>query len=257
MKKIIYILIILLLLISCTNKDLSNESIRVSIGAEPQSIDPSFLSAIDSMIYAAHVFEGLTTKDKDNNLVGGVAESWDISDDGLTMTFHLRDNAKWSDGKDVTASEFVYSFRRLADPKTASSYSFFITPIKNASKVISGELPIEELGVKAINNKTLEVSFEAPTAYFLELAAVPIFSPLREEFINDGWTFSPDTYIGNGPYKMTERRADEIISLELNTNYWNKDNIKAKKLDFIMFSDVSTAYAAIKEGSILYSYKIP
>ncbi|PCG20312.1 peptide ABC transporter substrate-binding protein [Brachyspira sp. G79] len=259
MKKIIYlsIIIILLLLNACKNKDLSNESIRVSIGAEPQSIDPSFLSAIDSMIYAAHVFEGLTTKDKDNNLVGGVAESWDISDDGLTMTFHLRDNAKWSDGKDVTASEFVYSFRRLADPKTASSYSFLITPIKNASKVISGELPIEELGVKALDDKTLEVSFETPTAYFLELAAVPIFSPLREEFINEDWTFSPDTYIGNGPYKMTERRVDEIISLELNTNYWNKDNIKAKKIDFIMFSDVSTAYAAIKEGSILYSYKIP
>ena len=260
MKKTIYLFLIsifIFTLIACGSKDKSNESIRVSIGAEPQSIDPSFLSAIDSMIYTVHVFEGLTTKGKDNNIIGGVAESWDISEDGLKMTFHLRDNAKWSDGKNVEAKEFVYSFRRLADPKTASAYSFLITPIKNASKIIEGTLPIEELGVKAIDEKTLLIEFETPTAYFLELATVPIFSPLREEFISDDWTFSPDTYIGNGPYKMVERRPDEIISLELNTNYWNKDAIVAKKIDFIMFSDVSTAYAAIKEGSILYSYKIP
>ena len=256
MKKIIYLLLITILLISCGSKK-SNDSIRVSIGAEPQSIDPSFLSAIDSIIYAVHVFEGLTTKDKDNNIVGGAAESWDISEDGLSITFHLRDNAKWSDGKNVEAKEFVYSFRRLADPKTASSYSFLITPIKNAAKIMKGELPTEELGVEAIDEKTLIVNFEAPTAYFLELASIPIFSPLREEFISDNWTFSPDTYIGNGPYKMTDRKPDEIISLEINTNYWNKDAIVAKKIDFIMFSDVSTAYAALKEGSILYSYRIP
>ncbi|MBW5389143.1 peptide ABC transporter substrate-binding protein [Brachyspira hampsonii] len=259
MKKIIYlsIIIILLLLNACKNKDLYNESIRVSIGAEPQSIDPSFLSAIDSMIYAVHVFEGLTSKDKDGNIIGGAAESWDISEDGLTITFHLRENAKWSDGKNVVADEFVYSFRRLADPKTASSYSFLISSVKNADKILKGELPIEELGVEALDDKTFAVYFESPTAYFLELAAVPIFSPLRKEVISDNWTYSPDTYIGNGPYKMIDRKPDEIISLELNTNYWNKDAIIAKRIDFVMFSDVSTAYAALKEGSILYSYKIP
>lgn len=258
MKKIIcFLLLITIILTACKTKHSNTDSIRVSIGAEPQSIDPSFLSAIDSMIYAVHVFEGLTTKDKDNNIVGGAAESWNISKDGLSITFHLRDNAKWSDGKNVEAKEFVYSFRRLADPKTASSYSFLITPIKNANKIMKGELPIEELGVEAIDEKTLIVHFEAPTAYFLELASIPIFSPLREEFISDDWTFSPNTYIGNGPYRMTDRKPDEIISLEINTNYWNKDAVVAKKIDFVMFSDVSTAYAALKEGSILYSYKIP
>ncbi|WP_300370419.1 peptide ABC transporter substrate-binding protein [Brachyspira sp.] len=257
MKKIIYLLLISIILLSCMGKN-NNESIRVSIGAEPQSIDPSFLSAVDSIIYAVHVFEGLTTRDKDNNIVGGAAERWDISEDGLSMTFYIRDNAKWSDGKDLIADEFVYSFRRLADPKTASSYSFLITPIKNAKKILEGKLPTEELGIKAIDDKTLIINFESPTAYFLELASIPIFSPLRKEFAeNDDWTSSPNTYIGNGPYKMVNRRVDEIISLELNTNYWNKDNMVAKKIDFIMFSEVSTAYAAMKEGSILYSSKIP
>lgn len=220
MKKIICLLITLcLLLISCGNDQDGVETIRVSIGAEPQSIDPSFLSAIDSMIYAVHVFEGLTSKDENGNIIGGVAESWDISEDGLTITFHLRDNAKWSDGKNVVADEFVYSFRRLADPKTASAYSFLITPVKNADKILKGELPVEELGIKALDEKTLEIYFESPTAYFLELAAIPIFSPLREEFISDDWTFSTNTYIGNGPYRMIKRKPDEIISLELNTNY--------------------------------------
>ncbi|WP_295162897.1 peptide ABC transporter substrate-binding protein [uncultured Brachyspira sp.] len=257
MKKIFYLLSVIILLLSCGSNKTNNDSIRVSIGAEPQSIDPSFLSAIDSMIYAVHIFEGLTTKDKNNNLTGGAAESWDISDDGLTITFHLRDNAKWSDGKDLISDEFVYSFRRLADPKTASSYSFLISPIKNADKILKGELPKEELGIEASDDKTLIIRFETPTAYFLELAAIPIFSPLREDLISDTWTLSPDTYIGNGPYKMTDRKQDEIISLELNTNYWNKDSISAEKIDFIMFSDASTAYNAIKEGSILYSYRIP
>ena len=257
MKKVLFILLTLTLF-SCSNKK-SNEIIRVSVGAEPQSIDPSFLSAVDSMIYAVHIFEGLTTKDKNNNVVGGVAESWEISEDGLSIIFNLRDNAKWSDGKPVTADEFVYSFRRLANPKTASSYNFLISPVKNADKIMAGKLNIEELGIEAIDDKTLIIKFENPTAYFLELACIPIFSPLRKEFIegNDNWTFSPDTYIGNGPYKMIGRKPDEIISLEINENYWNKDSIKANRIDFIMFSDLSTAYAALKEGSLFYSSRIP
>ena len=141
MKKVLFILLTLTLF-SCSDKK-SNEIIRVSVGAEPQSIDPSFLSAVDSMIYAVHIFEGLTTKDKNNNVVGGVAESWEISEDGLSIIFNLRDNAKWSDGKPVTADEFVYSFRRLANPKTASSYSFLISPVKNADKIMAGKLNIE------------------------------------------------------------------------------------------------------------------
>ena len=258
MRKIIFLLItVCLFLMSCGNDQDGVETIRVSIGAEPQSIDPSFLSAIDSMIYAVHVFEGLTSKDENGNIIGGAAESWDIAEDGLSITFHLRENAKWSDGKNVVADEFVYSFRRLADPNTASAYSFLIMPIKNADKILKGELSTEKLGVEALDDRTLKVYFETPTAYFLELAAIPIFSPLREEFISDNWTFSTNTYIGNGPYRMIDRKPDEIISLELNTNYWNKDMMIAKRIDFIMFSDVSTAYAALKEGSILYSYKVP
>lgn len=258
MKKICFFLLLIFSL-SCSNKKVSNNVIRVSVGSEPQSIDPTFVSAIDSMIYTTHFFEGLTTKDKDNNIVAGVAESWDISEDGLKIVFHLRDNAKWSDGKTVEASEFVYSFRRLVNPKISATYSFLMGSIKNANAIMKGELPVEELGVYALDDRTFVVEFEYPTAYFLELTATPMFSPLRAEYIegNDNWTLSSDTYIGNGPYKMIERRQDEIISLELNTNYWNKDSIKAKRIDFVIFADTITAYNALKSGDILYSVNVP
>ena len=135
MKKLFAILSCIFIL-ACSNDVKNNEVIKVTVGAEPQSIDPSYLSAIDSMIYAVHIFEGLVTKDKENNIVGGVAESWEVSPDGLNIIFNLRDNAKWSDGKKVIANDFVYSFRRLVDPNTASSYSFLASPIKNADKII-------------------------------------------------------------------------------------------------------------------------
>ena len=144
MKRLFSILSFIFIL-ACSNNVNNNEVIKVSVGAEPQSIDPSYLSAIDSMIYAVHIFEGLVTKDKEGNIVGGVAESWEVSPDGLNIIFHLRDNAKWSDGKKVTADEFVYSFRRLVDPNTASSYGFLSSPIKNADKIMAGQLRKEEL----------------------------------------------------------------------------------------------------------------
>nr|ADB22525.1 oligopeptide-binding protein 3 [Brachyspira pilosicoli] len=257
MKRIFAVLSCIFIL-ACSNNINNNEVIKVTVGAEPQSIDPSYLSAIDSMIYAVHVFEGLVTKDKEGNIVGGVAESWEVSPDGLNIIFHLRDNAKWSDGKKITADEFVYSFRRLVDPNTASSYGFLASPIKNADKIMAGKLRKEELGIEAIDEKTLLIKFETPTAYFLELFCIPIFSPLRAYYIEDNekWTFYPNTYIGNGPYKMIERKVDESISLELNTNYWNKENMVANRIDFIMLSDVSTAYPALKEGSLHYSSRI-
>ena len=257
MKRLFAILSCIFIL-ACSNDVNNNEVIKVSVGAEPQSIDPSYLSAIDSMIYAVHLFEGLVTKDKEGNIVGGAAESWEVSPDGLNIIFHLRDNAKWSDGKKITSDEFVYSFRRLVDPNTASSYGFLASPIKNADKIMAGKLRKEELGVEAIDEKTLLIKFESPTAYFLELFCIPIFSPLRADYIEDNekWTFYPNTYIGNGPYKMIERKTDELISLELNTNYWNKDNMVANRIDFVMLSDISTAYAALKEGSLHYSSRI-
>ena len=141
MKKIFLTLItILSFIISCSNKvDKSNrdKEIVVNVSEEPKTLDPTISGG--DFVYPRHVFETLAIKNKDGKVVGGAAESWDISEDGLTYTFHLRTNAKWSDGVDVKASDFVYSLQRAVDPNTASEYTIFVEYIKNANNILSGK----------------------------------------------------------------------------------------------------------------------
>ena len=212
------------------------------------------------MIYILHAFEGLTKKDKNNKIIGAAAESWDINEEGDIYTFYLRTNAKWSDLKNVTAEDFVYTWRRAVDPKTANKYSYYFEVIKNAKEVIEGKKPIEELGIKALDNYTFEVQLNSPTAYFLELAAYPPFYPVRKDIINkygDDWTLKSETYIGNGAFKMTERNFDKSIILERNTNYWDNKNIKPDKLTFLLMEEPNTSLAGILEGSIHFAKPFP
>ncbi|ASJ21459.1 peptide ABC transporter substrate-binding protein [Brachyspira hampsonii] len=263
MKKIIFMILslsIIILFMSCSGGKDEKGVIYINVGPEPKTIDPALNSTVDANIYIQHVFEGLATRDNDNKIVPGVAESWDISDDGLTYTFHIRDNAKWSDGKKITAEDFVYSWQRVVDPITASEYAYQFEPVLNAMDINSGKKPVSELGVRAIDENTFEVKLNAPTAYFLELAAFYTFYPVRKDMIEenaDNWTLSPDTYIGNGPFIMTERRTDDRIVVVKNTNYWNADNIVPEKLVFILMQNGTAAVAGIKEGSLHFANNPP
>lgn len=263
MKKIVIMILsisMMLLFIACGGKKNEEGAIYINVGPEPKTIDPALNSTVDGSIYIQHAFEGLATRDKDNKIVPGVAESWDISEDGLTYTFHIRDNAKWADGEKITAEDFVYSWQRAVDPVTASEYAYQFEPVLNAMDVNSGKKPVSELGVKAIDEKTFEVKLNAPTAYFLELAAFPTFYPVRKDMIEengDNWTLSPETYIGNGPFVMTERRTDDRLVMVKNTNYWNASNIVPEKLVFILMQNGTAAVAGIKEGSLHFANNPP
>lgn len=150
-KKNIFIIIMLsFIALSCSYKPSSNDnnSIVISLGGEVATIDPHLNTASAGTVYIRHFFEGLMKKDKDGNLVGGMAENYKMSEDGLSYIFYLRTNAKWSDGKPVTADDFVYSYRRFIDPKTAAPYASLMVPIKNALKISKGEISTEELGIK-------------------------------------------------------------------------------------------------------------
>ena len=258
LKRILLFLCIFILIISCTNNvNRSSKELFINAGEEPKTIDPT-LSGND-FVYPRHVFETLIIKDKNGNLQGGACESWDISDDGLKYTFHLRENAKWSDGVNVTANDFVYALQRAANPASAAEYTSFVEYIKNAVKVLSSELPVEELGVKAIDDYTLEITLESPTGYFLDILTYPIFAPVRKDIIEkygDEWSLSPESYIGNGAFVMTERNPDEKIVVVKNTNYWNKDNIVPEKITFVMMKDATLALAGIKDGSLDFSVNI-
>ena len=251
---------LMVFVLSCGGNKTDEGAIYINVGPEPKTIDPALNSTVDGSIYIQHAFEGLTTRDKDNKIVGGVAESWDISEDGLTYTFHIRDNAKWSDGKKVTAEDFVYAWKRAVDPITACEYAYQLEPVLNAMDINSGKKEVSELGVKAIDENTLEVKLNAPTAYFLELTAFPTFYPIRKDIIEengDNWTLSPETYIGNGPFVMTERRTDDRLIMSKNTNYWNASSIVPEKLVFILMQNGTAAVAAIKEGSIHFANNPP
>lgn len=255
MKK--YILILFFIIISCS-KNNTNNSLIVNIGPEPKTLDPTYTETYDGSAYIAHTFEGLTSRDKDDKLIPAVAESWDISEDYLTYTFYLRTNAKWSDGKTVTANDFVYAWQRAVDPKVASSVSYQLNPIKNASKIIKGELPLTELGVKAIDDYTLEVNLESPTAYFLDLLSITIYSPLRKDIIEkygDAWT--QEEYIGNGPFFVKEHINNDKIIMEKNTNYWNKETIIPQTITFSLLDNPNTIVASIQDGTLLFGSNPP
>ena len=246
---------------SCSRKAKSiTKDIIVNLSVEPKTIDPSLNAQIYGVIYISHVFEGLTVRDKNNDIVPGVAERWEISEDGKTYTFFLRTNSTWSDGKPVVAQDFVYSWQRQVDPKVASEYSYQHEPVKNAMAITRGEMPVDTLGIKAIDDHTLVVELEAPTAYFLEVIAFPTFAPLRKDIIDqygDKWTLSPDTYIGNGPYIMSERNIDENIIMVKNTNYWNAKTIVAEKITFMFMQNGAAAIAGIKDGTLHMAYEPP
>lgn len=230
----------------------STQALVYNLSSEPKSIDVSLNNASDGskVIYAC--FENLVTIDPSNNLKPGVAKSWDVSKDGLTYTFHLRNNAKWTDGKQVTANDFYYSWTRLLNPKTAADYSYQAFYLKNAQKYYQGKAKIEDVGVKVVDPLTLKVTLEAPTPYFLKLLAYASFAPLRKDIVegNSTWATKAETYVSNGPFKLTAWNHKDKLVFVKNPNYWNASAVKLNNLTFVEVTDTTIALQAWEKGDI-------
>lgn len=172
----------------------------------PDGLDPSVTNNSFAQYVLINCFEGLVTYDSTGTLVPGNAESWDISDDGLTYTFHLRDGLKWSDGSDLTAEDYVYTIQRVLTPATAAQYVSMATDyIKNAQEYYDGTATADDLGVKALDDKTLEITLIQPTSYFIDILSMWTFSPVQKATVEangDKWSTEADTYICNGPFKI-------------------------------------------------------
>lgn len=207
----------------------------VCVASEPQSIDPAKNSALDGAMMLNHMFEGLMKWEDSGNpstddmtaaqITYGQAESYDRvenADGTATYTFHLRDGIQWSDGKPVTAGDFEYAWRRLVDPETAADYSYMIDCVVNANDIIAGAKAPEELAVKAVDDKTFEVTVN-DVPYFTELCAFPATFPVRQDMIEsagDTWTYDVATYIGNGPYKMSAWNHNSAITIVPSETYY-------------------------------------
>jgi len=184
---------------------------------------------------AVMLWERLTMLDTNNKTVPGAATDWSLSDDGLTWTFNLRKDGMWSDGSPVTAADFEYSLKRQLTPATGGSFTWFYEPIKNAAKVTNGELDPEELGIKAIDDYTLEITTETKTPYLPEIMAFPASAPVPKAVVEEvgaTWSMDPKTALSNGPWKMTEYSPGRQIVLEPNEYYTGEHKPLVEK--FIM-----------------------
>lgn len=240
------------------------KELKVQIGPNPETMDPALNSAVDGGNMLLEVSECLLIVDKDGQLQPGQAESWETSEDGLTWTFHLRDGLKWSDGSDLTAKDFEYSWKRVCDPEVAAPYAETVlgmvkgydTAIK--AKEEGGD--IEALAVTAQDDKTLVVELSNPCTYFGSLAAFATLSPVQQATVEangDAWATSAETYISNGPFHITEWVPNSHITMSKNPYYWNADAIKLDKLTFALIEDSNAAYSAYQSGELLMIKDVP
>ncbi|MEG0358826.1 MAG: peptide ABC transporter substrate-binding protein [Anaerorhabdus sp.] len=226
----------------------------VATDTDLSTMDHNIATDGTSFIAQTLVFSGLTELDENNMPIPEMAESWDINEDGTVYTFHLAD-AKWSNGTPVTANDFVYGWHRLIDQATASEYAFILSTItlKNADAVAAGELPLDELGVKALDDKTLEVTLDAPCDFLLGLLAFPSFFPLNQEFYEaqgDQYSLSPANMIYNGPYVMTSWTPGNSYSFAKNPEYFKADTIDVEEIDFKFIQDTQSAMLEYQSGNL-------
>ena len=224
---------------------LAEKVLRIANMGEPESLDPHKTSTTGESRILRQLFEGLVVHDPKANVAPGAAESWTISEDGLTYTFKLRANAKWSNGDPVTANDFVFTFRRIEDPNQRAQYSEVLYPIKNAEEVNTGKAPVNELGVKAVDATTLEITLKAPTPYFLQLlthtTGLPVNPKAIAEHGND-WV-KPGKMISNGAYVLGDVKPQAFIKLVKNPQYWDAGKVA---IDTVVFDPSEDRAAVLK-----------
>jgi oligopeptide transport system substrate-binding protein len=217
---------------------------------EPPNLDPQLGTDTVSIMVDNALLEGLV-RVHDGKTLPGMAETWDVSADGLTYTFHLRD-AQWSDGQKVTAKDFEFSFIRLMDPATASEYAFQGYYIVNGEEYNTGKITDpSQVGIKAIDDKTLEVKLKAPTKYFLALTGFLSFMPSRKDLVEqhkEAYGADADKAVYNGPFTLTEWQHDATMVLEKNPNYWNKEAIKLDRVELTIVTDSKTIVNMYEAG---------
>ncbi len=215
----------------------ANTILNRDSGTDPATLDQHHTTTVNEGALLSDLYEGLVAFDGQGKVISGVAKSWEISPDGLIYTFHFRDNAKWSNGDPVTASDFVYSFRRIMNPKTAAGYASVLYPIKNAPQVNTGKLALEQLGVEAMDDHTLKITLNSPTPYFLSLlthnTALPVNRKAIEKY-GEKYTL-PANLVSNGAYTLISFTPNDKIVMKKNPYYWDAATVKIDVVNWIPF----------------------
>ncbi|PRY93072.1 oligopeptide transport system substrate-binding protein [Hasllibacter halocynthiae] len=226
-----------------------------------KSIDPQLVEETAGNHAVRQLFEGLYNSAPDGTIEPGVALSHEVSDDGLTYTFTLRDDARWSDGEPVTAQDFVYGIQRAVDPELASNYSWYIelATVEGATEAIAGEIDPSEIGVRAIDDTTLEITLEEALPYFPQMVTYSTFFPARQDVIEEhgaDWV-RPGNIVGNGAYVLTDYRVGERWSAEKSDTYWNADDVIIDEVTGLIINDPNQALTRYFDGEVDMTEPLP
>lgn len=259
MKKLLLLLCMTILLLSCVGNSgdkggsSKDNTIRIVIGAEPASIDPQLSTDISGGTVNDYITEGLMKYNENGELVPGLAESYEISEDGLTWIFHLRDGILWSNGDPIVAQDFYDGWERALNPDVASNYAYMLYPIKNGEAYNTGNASVDELGIKVIDDKTLEVVLENPTPYFADLLTFKTYMPLNKAFyetVGEEYATAPDKIISSGPYILTEWVHNSKLSFVRNENYYNSDAISIDNVELSIIESPEAIVNAYENGEV-------
>lgn len=226
---------------------------------DPATLDHHHTSTVAEGNVLRDLYDGLTIQDADGKAIPGVAKSWDISEDGTVYTFHLRDNAKWSNGDPVTAGDFQFTFRRLMDPKTAAGYASMLFIIKNAEDVAAGKKPVDQLGVEAVDDHTLKITLNSPAPYFLELLTHQTGFPLHQKSVEaNGDKFTtPGKMVTNGAYMLESFTPNDKIVMKKNPYYYEADQVKIDKVNWIPFEDRASCMRRFEAKEVQICSDVP
>ena len=232
----------------------ADQSITIGGMDEPATLDPQKIQGTPGSMRARDLFEGLYNEGKDGKLVPGVAKSYDVNKDNTVYTFHLRDDAKWSDGTPVTAEDFVFGFQRLVDPKTASQYSWYaaLAGVKNAQNIIDGKDKVSSLGVKALDKHTFQVTLDHSVPYFVKMTVNSALFPAPKKTVEkfgEAWT-KPANFVGNGAYKLDQWIVNEKMVYSPNKYYWNNKATVIKKVTVLPIKDASVEFSRYEAGDL-------
>ena len=285
MKKVIAIILavsMLFILTACGINKSDKNYLSVCLASEPLSIDPALNSSADGSTMLAHLFSGIAKWSEDENgnliIVADAAEELSegvVNDDGtITYTYTLRDNLKWSDGQDVTASDFVYAWNRAASPELAGDYNYMFDVIKGyndmwesretgeydseGNPVLEYLNPDAKLNVRATDSKTLVVTLNNKVNYWNELLAFPAYYPVREDIVTDeSWATKPETFISNGPYTLTSWEHNSVITITKNKDFYDASNIKMSAIKFFLSDDTNNMLTNFQNGDWLFIDDVP
>ncbi|CAM3883028.1 peptide ABC transporter substrate-binding protein [Bacillus luti] len=243
-------LVTTLLLTACNNKENKSDTeakkqvLNVTVSEEIPSLDTAKTMDGTSAHVMQNIFEGLYVLDDQDQPIPAVAKSFKRSEDGKKYTFDLRKDAKWSNGESVTANDFMFAWKRAISHETASQYASMLFYVKNAKEINKGTMPLDELGVKVINDYKLEVELEQPIPYFLQLLALPIYLPQHESFLKEqgsNYGLEPNNLIYNGPFVLEKWKHEQEFQLKKNDTYWDEKKVKLDEINFHIVKDTMTA----------------